>query len=279
MKTVLILNKLDSHYEIIESVIVKINQIFNINSSNVKIYLKINNNNSYKSYINDKYPDISFGKPEKHDYYINCSIYNRNCYELVSKTTNNKRYIAHEVTPELEKNENVLFVTPLAKRGFFNADILPFSEQVKRGSVPIYVIQGNLNQGRRNYNLLIKILSEDYDYDFKIKLIGRGNFPKKLQKYRRKIILKNNLDFIPYHKEFLNTYCILPLISKNSHPHYYTNKLTSTINYSLGYKLKCLIDKDLQNIYNLPDVEIYKDESDIVDAFKKTLKDFYENKN
>jgi hypothetical protein len=278
MKTVLILNKLDCHYEIIESVIVKINQIFNINSSTIKIHLKINNNDSFKSYIKDKYPDISFGRPEKFDYYINCSIYNKTCKILEKTTTHNKRYIAHEVTPELEKNENVLFVTPLAKRGFFSADVLPFSEQVKKGSIPIYVIQGNLNQGRRNYNLLIKILSEDYDYDFKIKLIGRGNFPKRLQKYRKKIILKNNLDFIPYHKEFLNTYCILPLISKNSHPHYYTNKLTSTINYSLGYNLKCLMDKDLQDIYNLPDVEIYKDESDIVDAFKKTLNDFYEKK-
>ena len=135
-----------------------------------------------------------------------------------------------------------------------------------------------MNQNRRNYDLLIKILSGEYEYDFKIKLIGRGRFPKQLQKYRRKIILKSNLDFIPYHKEFLNCYCILPLISKESHPRYYTDKLTSTINYALYYKLKCLIDKDLQDIYNLPDVEIYKDESDMIDAFKKTLKDFYENK-
>ena len=80
---------------------------------------------------------------------------------------------------------------------------------------------------------------------------------------------------INYHKEFLDGYCILPLITKKTHPHYYTTKLTSTINYTSAYKLKCLIDKDLQNIYKLQDVEIFNDISDIVNAFKKTLVDFY----
>ena len=79
------------------------------------------------------------------------------------------------------------------------------------------------------------------------------------------------------HREFLNAYCILPLISKNTHPHYYNKKLTSTINYVRGYKLKCLIDKDLQEIYNLEDVEVYNDINDIVYHFKKTLDDFYKH--
>ena len=76
-------------------------------------------------------------------------------------------------------------------------------------------------------------------------------------------------------EEFLDAYCILPLISKNTHKHYYTDKLTSTINYARAYELKCLIDKDLQNIYNLSNVEIYNNIDDIVSAFNNTLKIFY----
>jgi hypothetical protein len=90
-----------------------------------------------------------------------------------------------------------------------------------------------------------------------------------------KIVLKKNLNFIDYHTEFLDAYCILPLISKKTHPTYYKNKLTSSINYARGYKLKCLIDKDLQDIYELNNAEIYNDIDDITIGFVKTLEQFY----
>ena len=73
----------------------------------------------------------------------------------------------------------------------------------------------------------------------------------------------------------MDTYCILPLITKDSHPVYYKSKLTSTINYATGFNLKCLIDKDLQEIYNLNNVEIFHNIDDIVQAFTNTLDEFY----
>ena len=121
----------------------------------------------------------------------------------------------------------------------------------------------------------MKILDNTYQYEFIIKLVGRGRLPAELKKYENKIVLKNNLDFANFHKEFLDAYCILPLISKKTHSDYYTSKLTSTINYARGYKLKCLIDKDLQEIYNLDNVEIYNDINDISESFKNTLEEFY----
>lgn len=89
--------------------------------------------------------------------------------------------------------------------------------------------------------------------------------------------MKNNLNFIDYHKEFLDAYCILPLISKETHPQYYNNKLTSSINYVRGYKLKCIIDEYLQEIYKLDNVEVYRDINDIESSFINTLKNFYKN--
>ena len=77
----------------------------------------------------------------------------------------------------------------------------------------------------------------------------------------------------------MDCYCILPLILKKSHPTYYHNKLTSSINYARGYKLKCIIDEDLQKIYHLPNATIYHNENDIVQAFNKTLKIFYKQSN
>jgi hypothetical protein len=100
--------------------------------------------------------------------------------------------------------------------------------------------------------------------------------PHELIKYKNRLILKNNLNFVDYHREFLDAYCILPLVTKKSHNHYYTTKLTSTINYAQGYNLKCLIDKDLQDIYNLKNVEIFNDIKGISNAFAKTLESFYD---
>ena len=141
--------------------------------------------------------------------------------------------------------------------------------------IPIYVIQGNFVNSRRNFDLLKKILNTNFKYDYRVKLLGRGNPPFS----HDKIILKKNLNFIDFHKEFLDIYCILPLISKKSHPQYYTNKLTSSMSYTYAYNLNIILDQDLQNIYKHKKAFIYKDENDFLNVFEKSLAHFYENNN
>jgi len=276
MKKIFIYNNHNCHYEIIESIIVKYRKLLSIpDNLNIQIYLYIQKNNSFKNYIKTKYPKIIFEKINNYDYYINCTIYDKDYSKLNFKKNSNKKYISHEITERLKTNPNVYFLTPLAKKIIFKANILPYSNNKISSNIPIYIIQGKLKNKRRNYSLLINILNNQYEHDFKIKMIGKGQLPQELVQYQNKIIIKNNLNFIDYHKEFLDGYCILPLITKKSHSQYYTNKLTSTINYASGYNLKCLIDRDLQDIYKLKNVEIFDDENNIVDKFKKTLNDFY----
>jgi hypothetical protein len=277
MKKLLIVNDVNYHYEIIESIIVNYYKILNIKDEKLIIYLQIKNNNSYIKYIKEKYPNIILSNTNNFDYYINCTIYDYNYKSIINK--NNYKYISHDISNRLIQNDNIWYLSPFSKKNYFRANILPFTNEKINTNIPVYIIQGNLNDNRRNLNLLIKILENDYIYDFKIKLIGRGVLPEKLYKYRNKILLKNNLNFIDYHKEFLDSYCILPLITKKSHPQYYTKKLTSSINYAIAYNILCLIDKDLQDIYQLNNVEIYNNENDIGYSFIKTLKDFYESKN
>ena len=276
MFKLLIYNNADYHYEILETIIVNYHNILNINKDiNIELSLYTLSNNSFNNYIKDKYPSIKFNKITDYDYYINCSIYDKDFDKLDSNINSKKKYISHEITERLKTNLNVYFLTPLSKNNYIYTDILPFSNNKIENSVPIYIIQGMLTEKRRDYNMLIKILDNTYDYKFIIKLLGKGNIPKCLNKYKDKIVLKNNLNFIDYHKEFLDAYCILPLINKKLFPHYYKNKLTSTINYCRGYKLKCLIDKDLQDIYNLNNSIVFNDINDITDGFIKSLNLFY----
>ena len=275
----LIINLNPSHFEIIESIIVKHHEILNIDKSiTLDIYLHTRPNPVFKKYISEKYPNIIFENIKNYDYYIDCTIYDWDFDKIDKGDNSTKRYISHEITERLKTNPNVYFLTPLQQSRYIYADVLPYSENKTKNNTPIYIIQGNLNQNRRCLALLKKILAETYEHNFIIKLVGRGYLPRELIDYKDKIVLRNNLDFNDYHKEFLDAYCILPLISKKTHPQYYTKKLTSTISYARGYNLKCLIDNDLQEIYNLSDVETYNDINDIVSAFKRTLEDFYKTK-
>jgi len=280
MERVLIYNDYPCHYEIIESVIVKHREILNIEHE-TSIHLYTRPDPSFKEYISTKYPKIKFEKTPRviFDYYINCTVYDHDVNRLDTTKDSNHKYISHRVTEQLKTNPNVYFLTPLSINKHLSMDVLPYAANKAVADVPIYIIQGNLNQNRRHLDLLKKILDETYQYKFIVKLIGRGVLPPSLHEYKDKIVVRNNLNFIDYHKEFLDGYCILPLISKSTHPGYYATTLTSTINYARGYGLKCLIDKDLQDIYNLDDVEVFNDINDISSAFKKTLETYYSTKN
>lgn len=276
-KRLLIRNNVDYHYEIIESVIHYCREILSLGRDvEFEIHLHLPNmpDSSFVSYITSKYPGLHLGQITDFDFYINCTVYDRD-YKNMVKYPTNRKYIAHEITGNLLSNPNVYFLSPLSRRNVILADKLPFSHLKKTGDLPIYIIQGNLNENRRNLSLLKKILDSTYDKKFVIKLVGKGHLPHELIPYKDKIVLRNNLNFVDFHKEFLDAYCILPLITRNSHPQYYNTKLTSTINYARGYNLKCLIDQDLQCIYNLRNVAVFEDVNDIHTKFKETLNDFY----
>ncbi len=284
--SVLIINKVPFHYETIESIIEYIDKITKCDKEKIKnFHLKIVPNKSFEDYLKKKHSNITriYNHKDKtphknYKFIINCTIYPRNYNLIKNKNKNKYFFICHETN--IPKQKNIFFLTPLCNNdNFIYLDKLPFQEDKKNNDIPIYAIQGNIDSHRRNYKLLYKILDENYDKDFKIKLIGRGQMPEQLKKFKDKIILKNNLNFLDYHKEFLDVYCILPLTLKKTHKQYYTRKLTSTINYAKAYNLKCLIDDELQNIYKLENAEVFHDENDIVEAFTKTLNDFYSNKN
>ncbi|ADO67295.1 hypothetical protein crov262 [Cafeteria roenbergensis virus] len=270
MKILQIINNVSFHYEIIETLIVKYQEIIKNKVDIIKVHCK---DNKLKQYLKQKYPKVLFVNSKVFDYYINATFYPTELKNIINLDKSKYFYISHRVDSKCLEHSNIFYLTPLSKKNYLSFDILPFKENKKLASIPIYAVQGNLNYGRRNYNLLIKILEETFDKNFKIKLIGRGELPKELLPYKNKIILKNNLNFIDFHKEFLDVYGILPLISKKTHPQYYTNQLTSTINYAKAYNLKAIIDKDLQDIYQLENAEVYT--GDIVMAFKKSLDNFY----
>ena len=272
---ILLHNEKDYHYEIIESIMIYIEQIVGQRIQSPMFYLDLEGNDpSFKDYLSSKYNNLKWDKPSFYHYYVELSFYK----DQISKYRNDSMhfYIGHEISPELEMHSNIYFITPLSKN-YISCHFLPFKEEKKKfkTELPIYIVQGNLDETRRDFSLLVKLLSQSYPFDFRIKLIGRGDIPASLQPFSDKIIVKNNLNFQEFHAEFLDGYCLLPLVSKENNPSYYKNKLTSSVNYILGYQLKCIVDYDLQNIYHFNNAYIYHSLVDIQNVFLMSLINFY----
>lgn len=273
---IFIYNQCNFHFEVIESIYLQYHKIIGKKIENPIFYLSFHlQNKSFYQYFIKKYPNIHIGKPSYYNYSINCTVYTRNIHQI--KRDGKHFYVSHEFSDRLVPYKNIFFVFPRINDRYLSLEYLPFREQSKKKTkIPIYIVQGNLNQYfRRNYHILVHILKQNYKYNFKIKLIGKGILPSILQPYKHKIILKNNLNFQDFHQEFLDGYAILPLISKEKQKHYYTHKLTSTINYAKAYNLKCIMDSDLYKLYPLTNSEVYSQEKSILTVFEKTLHDFY----
>lgn len=118
--TIFIQNNVCYHYETIETFIVQCKRFFNLpESADVKIFLYFRPNKSYEEYITKKYPNLILDTPKQYDYYINCTIYDRNID--VIKNSPKHMYIAHEITPRLLKYDNVcLFDTIIQEKLYKN---------------------------------------------------------------------------------------------------------------------------------------------------------------
>ena len=84
-----IYNNKNCHYEIIESIIVKNQEIIHFSKIDF-IYIYCHPNKSFEKYISLKYKNIFFGKREKYDYYINTSTFPEK-YDFICKQ--NKKII------------------------------------------------------------------------------------------------------------------------------------------------------------------------------------------
>ena len=307
---ILIFNNVSYHYEILETIITKYRNIFPIPlqypGQNIKIVLFIHDNSQFESYIRNKYPQIKIEKKiqnlfstknTRFDYIINCTVYEKDYKQLVLADKHRYFAIAHEVTGKLKKIPNVYFLTPLASAPrHIITNILPFAEHRPSYNIffqntikPIYIIQGNITSARRNFELLDQLLQYTpsieniTDASFIVKVVGRGNLDKKYNKYIEsgKLIVRTNLPFEDFHREFADVYCIIPLVSKQTHPSYFTNKLTSSINYARGYNLFSLLENELQKIYRLPAnmVFCYEDKkNNFLQHFERSLFHFYQMK-
>ena len=317
--SILISNNVGWHYEIIESLITKYNEVLCIEkneSHRIYLYLAKDKDNfvpdlNYKkfvSYIKNKYPQVTILEEEPDESNFSYRIYATLSGSSAKNTDGGIRpheikpdkrsvYISHDITSEMEKYGNVLFLSSLNK-GLLNraihANVFPKNNNYEK-DIPIYIIQGSFvrtkNDNTRDYSLLQSILSGKYDKKFKIKILGSWKKEEPFglnnlvdissinKENLDKVEILLNLDWEEYHDEFNKCSHIIPLVSRKNQEEYFNNRITSSFNYGRGYDLKFFIDKDFAITYNILDYEsnIYTEEN-IISNFNSSVNEFYRNK-
>lgn len=81
-----------------------------------------------------------------------------------------------------------------------------------------------------------------------------------------------NLEFIQYHLAFANVDVLCPLVDDTFKHDYFTDKLTSSVSYGMGYNLYFVCHEKLQSIYGLKNCFVYTDPTtDMMDAFERAF--------
>ena len=277
---ILIKNDHPFHNELIETIIHKYDYLLKIKKSDedqIFISLKDYSDFTFYNYIIGNYKNVSFtSNKSNYDKIIHLTIYPQDL-ELVKTLDKDKNcFICHKVTSYYENFDNVFFLTPLAlpfsnQERCIKMDVLPFQSKRKvNPNIPVFLVIGGLK--RRNTELLIDVLKDNQLPEFKIKILTRDEFPEILAPYKDKIIYRKDLNFLDFHRECLECYSILTLISKKFCSTYYYRRLTSSIAYAQAYNFTCILDNELQEIYQLDNCVTYS--NNILSAFKKALNDF-----
>jgi hypothetical protein len=263
------------HYEIIESILTLFLKKIGINEDHT-IYLKTCFNESFENYILKKFSNVIFVKQRpalSFAHKIFCTFYSKNMRYHSDKK--NLWFICHDITPSVLEKENIYFLTPLCNvsRWFLPTALPPIEK--RKSPIPTFIVQGKIEEKRRNYASLVPILEVYKEKEFQIKILGIGTIPTYLRPYETKLKILINLNFQEYHIAFSDIDCLLPLIDETYEHNYFRNKLSSSISYAVAYSLPVLCHTKLIEIYDLKNAYGYKDQNEFLEQFGKFL-DRYE---
>ena len=281
-----IVNPVPYHYEVLEEIIHQAPRMVKISSEeDYDIHLYIVKNHSFEMYIRENFPSVHLhrGFPRHTTHKNRYTIYATILDRFVLQKNNPKIfYLLHRYHKIYSDWENIYglaaYFVPSRR---LSVTHLPFVNAKKKATtIPVFAVQGNLNHNyRRCWDLLVNILRENWRFDFKVKVIGRGKMPAALMPYKTKIILCNNLNFLDYHREFLDIYCLILPNTPESTPFYFGPKQTSSISYLQSYNIHGLLHEKLFQVApTLQRVTTFSSNENFLVAFEEVLNSFYHNR-
>lgn len=142
----------------------------------------------------------------------------------------------------------------------------------------IFIMVGNLESKRRNWNLLIHSVEEldreGYD-NFKIVVVGGGDFGETPQKIRRYFEVMGKLSYPNMYIQIEKSDFILPMLDyKNpEHDRYLTTSQSGSFSLIYGFKKPTIVNKKFSEKYKINEENsiIYEKNKDLTKSMKKAI--------
>lgn len=172
---------------------------------------------------------------------------------IKEKSQSNTYFIVHSPRPPLKAPHVVYLTDQTTEKLVWHPSCMPFPAALppRAGQKnPVFVVQGNVHEKRRNYKSLLPILKANFGRNFTIRIIGRGRLPHYLEKF-----LGKNLEFIQnagemqFFSMISESSGILPLIDSTFKHEYTTGKFSSSILYARSYRMIVVGHESLQQKY------------------------------
>lgn len=263
MSNVVLVNRADFHFEILASCVIWAARKFQ--AQNVALFGRKCQGYTdcmvfLRAFVAERLPQIAFSCQDlthwsrtaaAADKVVFCSAYPRDERTIRASDPKKFVYIMHTLDRGLHELPHVWGLTPLFPRHFMALHLPPIRHRPSK-TVRI-AIQGNITPHRRNFGMLAHWLRKTSAKDFTIQLLGRGRTPPCLLPYERSGVLKisSNLPFARFHDAFADIDGLMALVTPQSHPQYFTQKLTSSVSYSIAYDIPILMHPEMQKIYNV----------------------------
>lgn len=229
----------------------KKNKIYKITHKILKTLIKLNKFIKYKHIVFNTSVLYSFKNDKGIDVRIE-NIYNFNPKNLITVEHN-----INNITKEKLSKDNFIMLYNFKENKMVNPHYFQEVSCKNKNEKTKFVVIGNIDHGRRNYDLLIKVVQQliERGYEnFEVNIIGAlfetFEVPDEFLKY---IAVKGRLNFPDMYREIENSDFILPLLDiKNpEHVDYIQNKVTGSYQLSLGFLKPMIINETFANFYNL----------------------------
>lgn len=229
------------------------------------------------TYYPDKFPFLeikTFTKLENTQVFLIIHEHHKKFIDekpLTNKTHLNLLYLTpHGYQLSQDKtNFNSFYLLPIIFQTPEHAEILD--------NKPLRIlIQGNIQEKRRNYQTLIKLASKFKDRNFVFIIVGRGDKTireifKKSTEYDTKFKIFLNLKEKDFYHKIRTCHFIMPLVDETYNHRYFQSKLTSSITIGIGHTLPMIIHTKLADIYEIKDQFIYDSFDTVENAFQSAL--------
>ncbi len=209
----------------------------------------------FRPYLANKYRGVKWGRASDYAYLIGVTIYPEEYHSVAGLDPQRHFYISHSYDPT-RTPRNVFYLAGMARKNLLKHAVLPFCAR-RRHPVwpPVFLVQGDFR--KRDMDALLPLLISKQPHPYRLLLLGHHLTCPALLGWPN-VLLRENLDYVDFHREASRASGILTLVSRKKHPQYYTSKLTSSITYARAYGLRCVIDEALQGIYQLDSAHPYK---------------------